>query len=509
MRITNRIMTNNSLSNINKNKTNLTTLEEQYNTGKKIQRPSDDPIIAVRALRLRSNLTELNQYYEKNIPDARSWMQVTESSLNQINSLLTSIHTLCDQASQDTLTAEDRNSIMQTILQYKDQIYQEGNASYAGRYVFSGFKTNTSLAYLDDDSTKQYCISENFIFSEDIDDVQKLKGVYTDESYKAGGDNNFEEPPKLEVVHRLRLSYDKLDKPIDDFVPVLTYVDAEGETQTVSLNYTTEKDGEEQILSCEDPEAYSPEDGEANFLADSGEIIIPEDLYEELMTCKSMNVTYYKSEFMKNDLRPEHYFDCTSTRYNKDGELTDEVITYVKEDQDIEYEVSFNQKLAINTQGADSITHDIARELNELSDALGKIAPIESYIASIDKQINGTTDPDELKSLNELKTQLTLQLDLANAKLQDAFEKSLDFITGVQETVNIAVADLGSRMVRLDLTEDRLSTQQNEFEELMSNNEDADLVDTIVRFNSQEVIYNASLQAASQVVQNTLMDFIR
>ena len=75
--------------------------------------------------------------------------------------------------------------------------------------------------------------------------------------------------------------------------------------------------------------------------------------------------------------------------------------------------------------------------------------------------------------------------------------------------MNIAVADMGSRMVRLNLTEDRLSTQQNEFEELLSNNEDADLVDTIVRFNSQEVIYNASLKATSQVVQNTLMDFIR
>ena len=84
-------MTNNTLTNINKNKQNLTKIEEQYNTGKKIQKPSDDPIIAIRALKLRSNLSEINQYYERNIPDARSWMEMSEGALQQITSLMTSI----------------------------------------------------------------------------------------------------------------------------------------------------------------------------------------------------------------------------------------------------------------------------------------------------------------------------------------------------------------------------------------------------------------------------------
>ncbi len=72
MRITNKMMTNNVLHNINNNKNLLSTLENQYSTGKKIQKPSDDPIVAVRALKLRTNLAELSQYVEKNIPDALS-----------------------------------------------------------------------------------------------------------------------------------------------------------------------------------------------------------------------------------------------------------------------------------------------------------------------------------------------------------------------------------------------------------------------------------------------------
>ena len=45
MRITNKMMTNNVLHNINNNKNLLSTLENQYSTGKKIQKPSDDPIL--------------------------------------------------------------------------------------------------------------------------------------------------------------------------------------------------------------------------------------------------------------------------------------------------------------------------------------------------------------------------------------------------------------------------------------------------------------------------------
>ncbi len=512
MRITNRIMTNNSLANINRNKVNLTKLEEQYNTGKKIQRPSDDPIIAVRALKLRNNLTELNQYYEKNIPDAKSWMEVTESALNQVNSLLTSMHTLCDQGSQDTLNAEDRNSILQTLIQYKDQIYQEGNSTYAGRYIFTGFKTDTPLAYLEDDNSTQFKITESLSFVKDVVTTEKLVNAYTDDAFEAGGDNDFSTPPELKEVHRIRLAYDKLDAPTDEFMPVITYIDEDGEEQQIDLNFESSDatDSDDTLFVSTNKDAYLPEEGRANFIAGTGEIVLSNEVYDALMKSKSINVSYYKSEFAKNDLMPQHYFNCTATKYNTDHtELTDEVIEYVKEDQQIQYEVSFNQKLTINTQGSDSITHAIGREVGDIEEAIGRVKPIENYLASVEKKLAVAEDEEDIKALNDLKKQLTLQLDLANSKIQKTFEKALDFITGVQETMNIAVADMGSRMVRLNLTEDRLSTQQNEFEELLSNNEDADLVDTIVRFNSQEVIYNASLKATSQVVQNTLMDFIR
>ena len=116
MRVTNQMMTNNMLSHINSNKWNMSKLENQYATGKKILKPSDDPIIAVRALKLRSNLTELTQYVEKNIPDAESWMEVTESSLDNVKSIITEMNKYCVQGAHDTLTADERTSILSDIL---------------------------------------------------------------------------------------------------------------------------------------------------------------------------------------------------------------------------------------------------------------------------------------------------------------------------------------------------------------------------------------------------------
>ena len=67
MRITNKIIQNNSLNNINVNKTLEDQLSTMLSSNKKIVRPSDDPIIALRSLRLRTSVNQVTQYVEKNV----------------------------------------------------------------------------------------------------------------------------------------------------------------------------------------------------------------------------------------------------------------------------------------------------------------------------------------------------------------------------------------------------------------------------------------------------------
>lgn len=80
MRITNQMMINSSMANIQVNKKQVNTLDTQLSTQKKINKPSEDPIIAIRALRLRASLNEVTQYLKKNIPDAQQWLSTTQGA---------------------------------------------------------------------------------------------------------------------------------------------------------------------------------------------------------------------------------------------------------------------------------------------------------------------------------------------------------------------------------------------------------------------------------------------
>ena len=145
MRITNNIILHNTSININGNKGNVDTLNNQMTSQKKIQRPSDDPVTAIRALRLRSTLSEIDQYYEKNIPDAESWLDVTETAITSMQEVIKTIRTQCEYGAQDSLTTDNRKTILTQLEKLRDKVYAEGNADYAGRTVFTGYRTNKKL----------------------------------------------------------------------------------------------------------------------------------------------------------------------------------------------------------------------------------------------------------------------------------------------------------------------------------------------------------------------------
>jgi flagellar hook-associated protein 3 FlgL len=494
------MMTNNMMNNINKNKLNMTSLEEQYSSGKKIQRPSDDPVIAVRALKLRTNLSEMNQYYEKNIPDAQSWMDVTESALSTVNSILSQVNTYCVQGSTDTLTASDRASIAQNLAQMKEQIYQEGNTNYAGRYVFTGFKTDSSLTFTEDEENLTYSITQNFT-KDQIQIVNKVTGGYELSDYDDAS-VDFSKTPQTKEIYRIQMAYDNLSNTPPSSINYYKK-DASGE-----LVEQTPITSNINAVSLADEDAYSPDPGEVHYIYETGELILGSDVYAELRTADSVQVEYTKTGFESGELKPEHYFNCTVTDADKPEQ---DPITYTKSEtgQKIQYEVNYNQKLTINTEGSDAITHSIGRCIDDILNAVNDVTNTESTISEIETRLTDTSLTDaEVERYNKMKDQLETELNLKKETMQKAFSTGINTSAEEQDKVNAAVADLGSREVRLQLTENRLSSQKVDYEELMSKNEDADVVETYIKYGSAETIYNASLNAASKVVKNTLLDFL-
>lgn len=142
MRITNSMMTARLLTNTNRNMTRLDKCYNQMATGKKIQMPSEDPIIASRALKFRTIVSDTEQYSE-NVKQATSWMEITESAFGNINSILNSMRELCVYGSTDSLEISDREKVLTEYNDLVAQLEDELNVTYMGRYVFSGYKTDT------------------------------------------------------------------------------------------------------------------------------------------------------------------------------------------------------------------------------------------------------------------------------------------------------------------------------------------------------------------------------
>ncbi|HHX62580.1 MAG TPA: flagellar hook-associated protein FlgL, partial [Epulopiscium sp.] len=114
MRVTNAMLSNNMMLGLNKNMNQLNTLYDQMNSLKKIQRPSDDPIILGRSLKLRLNVLETEQY-KTNVGEAKSWMQISEKAMDNTHEIFNQIRTQCVQASNGTLGVDDRQKILETV----------------------------------------------------------------------------------------------------------------------------------------------------------------------------------------------------------------------------------------------------------------------------------------------------------------------------------------------------------------------------------------------------------
>ena len=214
MRITNGMMMNTTKLNINSNKVSVDRLNTQMSTQKKITKPSDNPLIAIKSLRLSTTLSQINQYYGNNIKDAQSWMDVTETALTNMKDILTDAYRLCVNGSTDTLSDEDRGTILKQLKGLSSQLYAEANADYADRTVFSGYKTNSTVAFIDayEASVATYEISEQ-LDARDIESyayyANMLDTPLSSEIEDPNAMNNLLKTPEELNLKRLRLSYNK------------------------------------------------------------------------------------------------------------------------------------------------------------------------------------------------------------------------------------------------------------------------------------------------------------
>jgi flagellar hook-associated protein 3 FlgL len=97
---------------------------------------------------------------------------------------------------------------------------------------------------------------------------------------------------------------------------------------------------------------------------------------------------------------------------------------------------------------------------------------------------------------------------MAKDNMTKAFTNGMDNFTTHQNTVSLARTDVGAKLKRVELNESRLEAQKTTVQNLKSVNEEVNVASVAIELSEAESIYDASLAAASKVIQKKLLDFL-
>lgn len=578
MRITNKIMRNNSAYNINQNKILRDKLTNQMTTQSKIVRPSDDPVVAIRALRLRSNVTAVTQYNDKNADDADKWLNVTADAMKSVDEVLTDLYKQCLTSADKYETSDDLKILLSQMKQLTAEFYSCANVDYAGRYVFSGYRTDLPVTFTaaDMEAMKAHPVSYNIDESFGFQDISRIN--YTEyDTVKdmdpatfpkppAGIDdeNSYEQTVRNTTMYRFRISYNGLDSlgtettdengktvsagrkltftmPNGTRMVVEAQTDANGAVVKDAdgnpvLNTPVAVDGNGDPLPVQpagipqvkefanQEEAYKAIangfDGIA-YIPTSGEMVFSKDFYEQNFSEAEFNkgsfqVNYDKSNWKNGDINPVHYFKCVETKnIAAAGEKPEWRKTAYNtqrdegREQDIYYDVGYNQKIKVNTRADEIFTHDVQRDLDDFEHYLKQLEDIETLRADLKKKREDyAEDSDEYKDL-------TLRIEGADKawsyirdNIHTKFENQITNYQQYSDDARVPMTDNATRWSRLELISTRLTNQKTTFKELQQDNEGIDITEVAVELTASELTYNAALMATGKIMQTNLMNYI-
>lgn len=154
MRVTNRMLNNNVIRNINRNLEIMSRTQEQMSSGKAVSRPSDDPIVVARVLAFKTSIAA-NDQYKKNMEDARGWLDASERALDMATATLQRARELAVYGANGTMPDTSMEALAAEADQLLDELVQTANTSYGGRFVFGGSKT-TDAPFSRSGSTVNY-----------------------------------------------------------------------------------------------------------------------------------------------------------------------------------------------------------------------------------------------------------------------------------------------------------------------------------------------------------------
>lgn len=523
MRISQRQMFSSYLTNMNSSLSNLMELNNQGGTGKRINRPSDDPAGMGRVLLSRQSLNDISRY-KSNINEAAGWLNLADYTLMQVSDVISKIKALDLQGATGTYDGDNREQISSHLRGYLGELLNLSNVEYGDQHIFAGHKTGQPAF------VQEYGVTAN---NNDLEDVEfEVQG---------GADYTvtfqFTDSAPLNANPSFICSLDG-GKTWEDGT---WDVDANG-------NPVMRTDNSKVNIVVHSPSGTWPTTTAVTPSVPGG--TTPDELHGE----KASQGTWlyvrpavvYKGDDHDTQVTQQYGTSIPANRISASGNFTRDVAVRI-DDVDaapgglITYSYSLDngstwvQGTALNTTKQLPVQGGFLNLDPSESFTAGDQFVIHPHRADIDIEISGNhtitvnmvgkeifgglykepfadyatpVDNGSGGDLNNLFEIIGDLIAMAETNDQDGFGKALDRLTEAHKLVTTKLAEVGARENRLEVAFESVSIRELSEEDARSGIEDVDTVTLMTKLAQQQLAYNTVLKSSSMIMQMSLMNFI-
>lgn len=210
MRVTQQMLHQNSVRNMGQNLSRFEKTNSQVASGKMLELPSDNPNGVSKAMSLKSSLAA-NGQYEKNIDETNLWLDETDQTIGKMTDVMQRVRELTVNASNGTLSAEDRTTIASEIEQLKEQISEFSKAKVNGQELFG--------------TEKKFTVSDGISIPANVS-ADKLLGPIVGDAKNTKSLDKVLEDLVTAIKNSGEISIDEIDTKMDQLLSVQSEIGA-------------------------------------------------------------------------------------------------------------------------------------------------------------------------------------------------------------------------------------------------------------------------------------------
>jgi flagellar hook-associated protein 3 len=484
LRVTPQILVSRSIANARRHFDRLANLQEQAATGVRLLRPSDGPLQTVQVLSNKAQSLRLDTYLA-NVRDARTTLDLGVSALREASNIFTSAREIAIEASHATNNAESFEALAQQVDALITRLLGIANTQHAGRYLFAGTASQTSPFAIAAADGQGRPLSVTYAGSEQS--AEELVGPSQTLATLYAGGQIFQQRERATTVFM-------------------------GDTGAAPGTGTDSATGQGTLIVRHTATTYAVGSGvQPGTSSSTGDTIIgPAGAHR--LTIIDTSGTGASGTVSLNG-GPPVAFTSADTNLLVGGPAGE--VVYV---DTTSITPGFNGDVAITADGtlsvdggATEVAIDFSGNQVVTNSQTGSVTNVDSTsirrVGSEHLDYTGSYDAFEI--LIALRDDLRNTRGLTDRELAESISRRLGELDRVRTAVLDVVGEQSASLQTLDALERRIEDVQLETRKLTAELEAADLSEIVLSLQSQENLLQLTFAAASRVLDQSLLDFLR